>query len=283
MQTPACCRLAECCGLLFCGHTFSLRSISLLTEHPEVAARLSRLLRLCFDVPCTVTQRGATRPLTRLAVENPADRKKILIALGAYPGAPDWQSGILRRSCCKNAFLRGAFLACGSVGEPQKGYHAEFVAGSSAAADLLSSLLDRRHLPPRRTTRGRAQVLYYKDSDVIEDLLTLLGATNHTLALMHVKIYKDMRNKVNRIKNCETANISKTVDAALTQCRVLRRLRDEGRLEQLPPELREAAVLRLQNPEASLSELAALCDPPVSRSGFHHRIRRLLASADEET
>lgn len=282
VRASGCCQLAECYGMLLCGHTFSDRSISLLTEQEVVASHLVRLLRLCFDVRADLTERGKQRKLYSVAVGNPADRKKIRIALGVLHAPGGFNREIVRRECCAGAFLRGAFLSCGSINAPQKGYHASFLAGSQAVADALEAVLSERHMQARRSVHGKSYVLYFKESDRIEDLLTVMNATNHTLALMHVKIYKDVRNKINRIKNCETANISKTVDAAIEQRLAIETLENTGRLSSLPPELSAAARLRLENPEASLSELVALSTTPITRSGLNHRLRRLVALANEQ-
>ena len=282
IRATGCCQLAECYGMLLCGHTFSDRSISLLTEHEVVASHFARLLRLCFDVRAIQTVRGEKRKRFMVAVENPIDRKKIRIALGVLHASDGLNFDIVRRECCAGAFLRGAFLSCGSVNAPEKGYHAEFLVGSSSIADALDAVLAERHMQARRAQRGKAYVLYFKESDRIEDLLTVMSATNHTLELMHAKIYKDVRNKINRIKNCETANILKTVDAAIEQRQAIEKLEKSGKFESLPPELLAVAQLRKENPEASLSELVALSEEPITRSGLNHRLKRLLMLANTD-
>jgi DNA-binding protein WhiA len=179
------------------------------------------------------------------------------------------------------AFLSGAFLACGAVTTPASGYRLEFLPPSEALHDALFQLLTTLGYPPKTTVRRGAGVLYYKESVVIEDILTLIGASNCALEMMEVKIFKDLRNRANRAGNCDSANIDKTVKAAAEQLENIRQVYKALGEQNLPAELREIAGLRLENPEVSLRELGEMLTEPLSRSGVNHRLRRIARLAQK--
>ena len=180
---------------------------------------------------------------------------------------------LLRRSCCRVAYLRGAFLGGGSVNRPEAGYHLELVSGNYQFAELLASLLKRLDMPAGLTDRKDAYVVYLKESDAIVDFLGVMQAEQAVEAFEVTRNVKEVRNQVNRLVNCETANLQKTVDAAGRQIADIRALAAAGRLAQLPPPLRAAAEARLAHPDATLAELAALLG--IGRSGVNHRLRKL--------
>lgn len=283
IRPSGCCKNAECYGVLLFGRAFSTSAVSILTEHEAVASRYLKLLRLSCSVSGEVVRQGSRREMLLVSVPNEADRIKILRQFGHSP--KDLQlrihNGVLGRECCNGAFIRGAFLACGSIADPNKDYHLEFLIPHMRLANDFIQLLSAHGLSPRLVMRGSSPVVYFKESDNIEDLLTLMNATNHTLELMNIKIYKDVRNKINRITNCETANLTKTVNAAVAQLEAIRKLTKTGELQKLPPELQEAAALREEHPELSLSELCRLYDGRITRSGLNHRLRRLIELASD--
>lgn len=176
--------------------------------------------------------------------------------------------------------LSGVFLACGTMTDPRKAYLLEFSCRSAARADALCELLCERGVFATLTKRQGLPLVYVKDSESVEDTVTLMGAVRTSFEIMNIKIYKDIRNKANRITNCETANIEKTVAAATRQTQAIRFLCDAKGADFLTEELWQAAKLRLDNPEGSLSELLAAADFPVSRSGLNHRLNRLCELAD---
>ena len=283
VRPSGCCKTAEMYGLLLFGRSFSSTSISIQTEHEGVAERYASLMRqVCETVP-RLSGAGGRRELQTVAVTGEADRRRVLHRFDH--STRDVQLRIreqwVQRECCAGAFVRGAFLACGSLTDPQKDYHLEFLIPHLPLASDFMAFLSVRGFSPRMVMRASAAVVYFKESDHIEDLLTLMGATNSTLELMNIKIYKNVRNKVNRITNCETANLTKTVNAAVAQLEAIDRLERSGRLHDLSEELQEAAALRRDNPEMSLSELSSMCHKPVTRSGFNHRLRKLVELADE--
>ena len=189
---------------------------------------------------------------------------------------------ILKNACCKRAFLRGAFLASGSLSDPDKGYHLEFVCPSEALADQVASVCADFEINARKTERRGEQVVYVKEGEMIGELLNVMGAMNSYMEFENCRIYKDVSNTVNRRVNCETSNIRKTVTAASRQLEDIRFLEEHGMLDGLPAPLREAAYGRLENPDATLQELGEMMDPPVGKSGINHRLARLSKIAQEK-
>jgi DNA-binding protein WhiA len=182
---------------------------------------------------------------------------------------------ILENHCCKRAFMRGAFLGGGSISNPEKGYHLEFVVASEPFAKELCDLLNWYALKAKMISRKGSFVVYLKESEKITEFLALIGANGALLDLENVRTEKDFTNNLNRKFNCETANIRKSVEAAIRQNEMIRYLLDNGAFSKLSPELRAIAELRIDNPELSLAELGNLMDPPLGKSGVNHRLRKL--------
>lgn len=182
---------------------------------------------------------------------------------------------LLRRTCCKRAFLRGAFLSSGSISDPQKSYHFEVVCQDEAQAQLLQELYRAFELDAKIVQRKKYYIVYLKEGAQIVDALNVMGAYVALMNLENVRIVKEMRGSVNRIVNCETANINKVVGAAYRQVEDIRYIQSRIGLDELPPALREIALIRMEYPDSSLKELGELCDPPVGKSGVNHRLRKL--------
>ncbi len=183
------------------------------------------------------------------------------------------------------SFMTGIFLSCGRVTDPGREYHLEIVIPENADEKLyngISELLERHvGLIAKRLTRGEQKILYFKDSENIEDMLTLIGATGASLEVMNTKVYKDIRNRANRATNCDTANLERQNASALRQLEAIKVIENSpDGLSQLPDELRELALLRLKYPEYALSELAEEFNPPLSRSGVNHRFKRIIEIAE---
>ena len=180
--------------------------------------------------------------------------------------------------CCKNAFLKGVFLACGTVNDPNKRYHLEFVVPYlNLSRDLKVFINDFEQLSvePKSITRNSNYVIYFKDSESIEDILATMGASNSALEVMGVKMYKDMRNNVNRKLNFESANLDKTIDAASKHVEAIIHIKNTVGLSYLSDDLREVAELRYENPDISLRELGEMLSTPISRSGVSHRLTKI--------
>lgn len=188
---------------------------------------------------------------------------------------------IIRKKCCKKAHIRGAFLGAGSLSDPEKGYHLEFVTHSSQYGSDLCALLNEFGLHAKVIERKNSFVVYLKEGEHIVGLLRIIGAHEALLRLENMRVYKDIRNNINRIVNCETANLTKTVNAAVRQIENIKYINDRIGIYSLPPLLREIAIARLMYADASLKELGQILNPPVGKSGVNHRLRQLDILASE--
>ena len=189
---------------------------------------------------------------------------------------------IVEEECCKAAFLRGAFLAGGSVTDPEKGYHMEFSTTHQSVARETNLLIrEAMAFSPKMAARGGGQVLYIKQSEQISDFLTYLGAPVAAMGIMETRLEKELNNKVNRRCNCDDANTSKVVEAAQEQLSAIRILREAGLLENLPEKMKQAALARENNPSASLSELAAMMEPAITKPAMNNRMKKLVQLAKE--
>lgn len=188
---------------------------------------------------------------------------------------------LVERSCCKRAYIRGAFLAAGSLTNPEKGYHFEIVCEAESQAELIMNIISDFGLEPKLIQRKKYYVVYMKDGSMIVDVLNIMGAHVSLMDMENVRILKDMRNAVNRRVNCETANINKTVSAAVKQIEDIRYIEQVKGLKYLPDNLRNIASLRLEEPELPLKELGEKLNPPLGKSGVNHRLRKISEIANE--
>ena len=182
---------------------------------------------------------------------------------------------IIQKTCCKRAFLRGVFMAAGSISDPSKSYHFEIVCKAKELAEQIQGVMESFQMGAKIVERKNHHVVYLKDGSQIVDMLNVMEAYVSLMNLENVRILKEMRNSVNRKVNCETANIGKTVNAAVKQIADIELIRDMIGLDNLPDNLREMALLRLEYPEAALKELGNYLEPPVGKSGVNHRLRKL--------
>ena len=276
-----CCARAEAYGVLLYGNTFSPTEVRLITESADFAARLPRLFQRAFGLKFDRLPEEERGKLI-FGITDRSKLDRIINQLGYDPRQNlvlHVNFGLLEDECCRTAFLRGAFLAGGSVTDPEKRYHLELDHGHAQASREVAALLTEMGFLPHSVRRGGSSVIYFKQSEHIEDLLTTIGAPAAAMDIMTAKVDKEIRNGANRAMNCDMANVNKTIDAALEQKNAIQRLQENGRLERLPEKLRQTALLRLQYPEMSLSQLAEKCDPPVTKSCMNHRMRKLLEEA----
>ena len=277
-----CCMAAQAYGMAEGGHAFSVSEVSLQTEYRAVAERYRELLTPVCRLPengCRLEDgRGG---FTLAAVREERLCRRVLERFGHSAGDVAVRINRANLECesCAAAYLRGLFLACGVVTDPSSDYHLEFSVPYYNLSRDLTALLAECGLRAKLARRGGCHIVYFKESEQIEDCLTLIGATNASLELMGVKMVKNIRNNANRVANCETANIDKTVAAAAVQVEAVRKICRCGGLDKLPEELLELAALRLENPDMSLRELGEALEPPLSRSGVNHRLQRILAFA----
>lgn len=276
-----CCARAEAYGVLLYGNTFSPTEVRLITESADFAARLPRLFQRAFGLKFDRLPEEERGKLI-FGITDRSKLDRIINQLGYDPRQNlvlHVNFGLLEDECCRTAFLRGAFLAGGSVTDPEKRYHLELDTGHAQASREVATLLTEMGFLPHSVRRGGSSVIYFKQSEHIEDLLTTIGAPAAAMDIMTAKVDKEIRNGANRAMNCDMANVNKTIDAALEQKNAIQRLQENGRLERLPEKLRQTALLRLQYPEMSLSQLAEKCDPLVTKSCMNHRMRKLLEEA----
>lgn len=191
-------------------------------------------------------------------------------------------SELVDHSCegCRSAFLRGLFLASGTVNDPHKNFHLEILQ-PTARADKTEAFLTFCGYPPKRINRPKGIGLYYKDSSAVEDLLALMGAQHTIFEVINSRIEREIRNNENRATNCVAKNIEKTVSAATRHMEAINKLMEHGKLENLPEGVKSTAMLRYRNPDATLDELARMHDPIISKSGLNHRLQKILEAADD--
>lgn len=279
---------AVCFGLTLFGRSFDEKSMAIFTENQAVSRLYATLIYELVEIKTSITATeqilGDNRKLYEVTVDTMEDRLQVLRFF-----APVYARFSL---CVKEnpkdlVFLRGvlcgAFLSCANISDPRKSYHLEFVVHNETAMESMERLLQKLGLHFGRARRKGVCLYYIKSSEEIEDVLTMLGAGKSALEVMNVKIYKDMRNKVNRVTNCETANIDRTVFASSAQTAQIRLIEKTIGIQALPENLRQIAALRLENPDLPLSELAQMLTPALSRSGAHYRLRQIGAVAQEIT
>mgnify|MGYP003190836855 FL=1 len=271
--------------LLFC-RRFSAEEIQFQTENRLAADMFSRLSDKIIGRSGTVaineTKKKNGSSLYSLTVSAEPDREELIFRfrISSSKLIHRIQEDIIDNNNVF-AFLAGAFISCGSVTEPIKEYHLEFAVPFEELCTDLKKLLERLGIMSKYVERKGLYVLYFKGSEDIEDMLTLMGATKSSIELMNVKILKDVRNKANRIANCDAANIERTLKASEKQIEDIEYIMNTEGLESLTPELRNMAELRLENPDVSLKELGEMLDKPVGRSGANHRLKKLMEIADQ--
>ena len=272
-----CCAVAEAYGALLYAYQFSPVELRIITGSAPFAKRLPRLMKKAFGLDFDRRTEGAKNTFS---ITDPDKLRRIFEAFGYDPDSAlvsHVNLGVLEEDCCRAAFVRGAFLAGGSVTDPAKRCHLELVTDHKNVAGETVSLLQEMGFSPRVTDRAGHHVIYFKQSEAAEDFFTTIGASGAAMELMSAKVEKEMRNAINRQINCDSANADKIVSAAQAQMERIRALDREVGLENLPRDLSELALLRIANPEASLADLAKLSDPPVSKSGINHKMRKLMA------
>lgn len=283
-----CCPKAECYGMLLFGRSFNEAGISLTTESGAAAQRAAQMTAEMTGaiVSTRTVLRRASHPASVVSVDDEWDRQRVLDFFG-HTGREvtlRLNRANLENDCCPAAFLRGAFLSCGTVVNPQKDYRLEFVVPRMHLSRDMAALLDELPvtLLPGVSQRKGTYVVYIKGADRVSDLLTLMGAPKAAMEIMQMKMLREVRNQINRQTNFETANLDKTASAAARQIHALQGLLDSGAgLAVLPEDLRELARLRYENPEFSLRELGEKLSPPLSRSGVNHRLQRITELAEK--
>lgn len=280
-----CCALAQSFGILLFCNSFSASGIRIITESREFAQTLPKLFRKAFNISFDLMPEPNAVGKLVFQIADPKKIETIMDSFGFDSRdtlALHVNLPVVEEECCKAAFLRGAYLAGGSVTDPGKGYHMEITTTHHAVARETYLLMEEvLGFSPKTTQRGGGQVLYLKQSDQISDFLTYLGAPVAAMGIMEARLEKELNNKVNRRCNCDDANTSKVVEAAQEQLTAIRVLRETGLLESLPQKLQQAASARESNPESSLTELASMMEPPITKPAMNHRLKKLVAMAKE--
>ena len=280
-----CCALAQCFGILLFCNSFGAEGIKIITESREFAYILPKLFKRAFDL--NFDSFPSLEAPGKLVFQI-SDEEKIQEIMESFGfDVQDTLSlhvnlPVVEDDCCKAAFLRGAFLAGGSVTDPGKGYHMEVTTTHMSVARETDALIrDVMAFSPKTAQRSGGQVLYLKQSELISDFLTYLGAPVAAMGIMEARLEKELNNKVNRRCNCDDANTSKVVEAAQEQLAAIRVLKDAGMIEKLPNKLKQAAMARETHPSASLSELAGMMDPPITKPAMNNRMKKLVELAKE--
>ena len=290
------CQIAEIAAIIqFCGRIRRTPQgdpgICIQTENPVVARKTFTLLKKTFNIYTSVLVRQIMKQSRTLVyvltIERPRDVMKLLEALKWYRNgvlsvqeAMTADEVLIKNSCCRRAFLRGAYLTVGSMSDPEKSYHLEFVCPGLGQAKQLAQILNDFNLEAKIIERKNHYVVYIKEGSCIVDLLNIMEAHVALMELENLRIVKEMRNSINRRVNCETANITKTVNASSKQIQDIQYLKDHYGMENLPENLKEMAEVRLDNPDAPLKELGNYLNPMVGKSGVNHRLRKLSELAD---
>ncbi|MCI8912965.1 MAG: DNA-binding protein WhiA [Lawsonibacter sp.] len=271
-----CCIQAEAYGVLLYCNTFNAGEVRIVTENEAFAQRLPALFKKAFRLTFDRLPEGGGKQI--FAITAP---EKLIVVNQTFGSdlralALHLNFAVVEETCCRAAFLRGAFLAGGAVTDPRKGYHLELATSHHSVSREVLALMRELDQEARAAQRKGNAVIYFKQSEKIEDFLTCIGAPIASMQVMNAKLERDLRGKVNRRVNCDAANLDKAVEAAMVQVEAIRRLDVVGTLITLPDKLREAAALRLAHPEDTLAQLAERCDPPITKSALNHRLRKLI-------
>ncbi len=280
-----CCYHAFSYGMLLFAGSFSRSSMYIKTENAQTAGKYNEIVKSICGCGCSISQSGGS--VITVSVDDENNRLAVLKRFGLSGSEIAMRINYGNIECpdCTNAFIAGAFCACGSVSDPVKEYHLEFcVSSKMLCADLLSLLREVDmdiDIKPKEIARKYSNVIYIKESGRIADLVMYMGAINSGFEIMNTIVEKNIRNKANRISNCDTANLDKTIKAGVAQSEAVKKIISVGGITAIPEELRALALLRMDNPDMTLKELTECLEEPISRSGVNHRLKKLERMAKE--
>ena len=295
-MTESCCQRAELSALIKLTGAIQITGnnrigIRLTTENAAIARKIFTLLKINYGIQTQVLMsknRQLKKKYSYTLLIGPENASyELLISLGILKMKDNLRinqripKSVIEKECCKKAYLRGAFLGGGSISDPEKTYHLEVVTNNNSYADDLRRLINSYGLNSKVVSRKNSFVVYLKEGENIVDFLNIIGAHNALLKIENIRIFKEMRNNVNRLVNCETANLSKTVNAAMRQINNIQFIKKNMGLNRLPKNLREMAEFRLLHQDLSLAELGEAMNPPVGKSGVNHRLRKLDQIAED--
>lgn len=291
-QEKKCCMLAEIAGFIrMCG---SIRlagggkfTIIITTENPAVARHFKKIIKDYFDVDAnleigqgTTLKKGHLYLLTigpeELSEQILRETGILMVKEGMNFISDGIYEGLIKTKCCRKSYLRGVFLGAGTISDPEKGYHIEFVCSTQTLSNDVKKLINSFvGLHAKQVKRKKSYVVYVKESEQIVDILNILKAHGQLLKFEDTRIMKEMRNKTNRINNCDSANLDKTLNASEKQVEAIKKIDQKKGLDYLNDKLKEVALLRLDNPDATLQELADMMEPPLKKSGINHRLKKI--------
>lgn len=297
-QEKKCCMLAEIAGFIRMSGSIRLAgggrfTIVISTENPAVARHYKILIKEYFDVDATLEiGKGTTLKKTRIyfLTIGPEERSDqilretgiLMVREGMNFISDGIYDGLIRTKCCRKAYLRGVFLGSGTITDPEKSYHIEFICDSQVLAGdvkkLINSFVD---LHAKVIQRKKSYVVYVKESEQIVDILNILKAHGQLLKFEETRLMKDLRNQTNRKVNCDSANLEKTINASEKQITAIRKIEEKRGLDFLNAKLKDVALMRLEHPDATLQELADMMDPPLKKSGINHRLKKIEEIAGE--
>ena len=276
IKVSNCCTQAMTYGLLLFGRAFAVNKISIQSENKEVVKLYSNLIQKNYGAQVKITEGDTKKVIYRAEVFDETDRLKILASVDFGMTDGKISHEFFNRECCEAAFVRGAFLSCGQMSDPAKSYRVDFSVKSQNLAEELRDILAKHSVAANISTRGNGFVVYIKRSEMIINLLTLMGASMRSLELIETTMIKEANNKTNRMFNCDGANIKKIIEASMKQRKAIEYLSGREILSSLPQELIDAAKLRLEYPEASLKELCENSKEPITVSGLNHRLKKIM-------
>ena len=281
IKVSRCCTQALTYGLLLFSRSFKPQKISMQSENLAVAKLYASMIKKSYDVGVSIIKGDSKNTTYRAEVTDEIDRLKILASVDFGMTNGKISQDFFNRACCEAAFVRGAFLSCGQMSDPQKSYRVDFSVKNQALAEELRDILSRHDVKANISTRGSGFVVYIKRSEMIINLLALMGASARSLELIETTIIKEANNKTNRMFNCDGANIKKTIEASFRQRQAIEYLIKREMLSSLPKELIAAANLRLQYPESSLKDLCKNSTDPITVSGLNHRLKKIIEIYEE--
>ncbi|MBR1737905.1 MAG: DNA-binding protein WhiA [Firmicutes bacterium] len=273
------CDIAELAAIINYECEINDKNILLDTENKAIAEKFAESVGHLFGIKTEIYEDNKR---FRIKI-NEKDSVKILTATGMMNDdevKKHINPTVISAVCCKRAYIRGAFICRGSINDPEKNYHLEYVTYKREQAEELKKLINFFIDDAKVIERKKQFVVYIKDGEQIVDMLNVMNAHKALMELENVRIVKDVRNNVNRIVNCETANLNKTVSASVRQREAIEYIRSRVGLDELTPQLKEIAVIRLENPDMSLKELGEMLEPPVGKSGVNHRLKKIINIAE---
>ncbi len=276
IKVSHCCMQALTYGLLLFGRAFKAQKISMQSENQSVTKLYAMMIKKNYDATVEIKKGDSTKVTYRAEVVDEIDRLKILASVDFGMTHGKISHEFFNRACCEAAFVRGAFLSCGQMSDPQKGYRVDFPVKSEALAYELRDILARHEVLANISSRGKGFVVYIKRSEMIINLLALMGASSRSFELIETTMIKEANNKTNRMFNCDGANINKTIETSFKQRTAIEYLISREMLSSLPEELVSAAKLRMQYPESSLKDLCNNSPEPITASGLNHRLKKII-------